>query len=142
MYVYNICIYIYIWNLKLKNKPYNIEWSILNQTPSYNPNTESCSLCQTEKIHILKSKLGETLNHRSELVSRCIHSQKFRLSNTWHCYILRTGTKMLLFKKNKNENKARIPLVTRIFMRKMSWNLEKISYWKWTKIQFGIYQTI
>ena len=72
----------FIWNLKSKNKPYNIEWSILNQTPSYNPNTESCSLCQTEKIHILKSKLGETLNHRSELVSRCIHSQKFRLSNT------------------------------------------------------------
>ena len=72
----------YIWSLKNKNMLYDIDWSIIANARSYNPNSQTCSLCQTEKVHILQADPRDILNKRNELMKRCIHSQKYRLSKT------------------------------------------------------------
>ena len=72
----------YIWSLKNKKTPYEIDWSIVANARSYNPNSQTCSLCQTEKVHILRAEARDVLNKRNELMKRCIYSQKYRLSKT------------------------------------------------------------
>ena len=48
----------HIWDLKNKTIDYNISWSIPKQTNGYNPVTESCSLCLSEKFLICLSIKG------------------------------------------------------------------------------------
>ena len=70
----------HIWNLKRKNKTYNINWSILSKASTYNPSTKQCNLCTTEKTLILLSKDIDLLNKRSELMGKCRHRAKYLLS--------------------------------------------------------------
>ena len=71
----------HIWNLKDKNVDYNITWKILKQTNSYSNTTKRCQLCLWEKYFIIMSDKSVTLNKRSELISKCRHSNKFLLKN-------------------------------------------------------------
>ena len=71
-----------IWNLKLNNQNYTIKWKILKYTSGYNKANKLCSLCTHEKLEIIKFKSkANLLNKRSELVSKCRHSNKFLLAN-------------------------------------------------------------
>ena len=38
----------YVWELKKKNRPYDIKWSILKHCPAYKAGENHCSFCSTE----------------------------------------------------------------------------------------------
>ena len=69
----------YIWTLKQKNLPYNIEWKIMGKARAYDNRTKRCNLCTLEKFFIIYHNKMATLNKRSELISTCRHKNKFLL---------------------------------------------------------------
>ena len=69
----------YIWTLKQKNLPYNIEWKIMGKARAYDNRTKRCNLCTLEKFFIIYNNKMATLNKRSELISTCRHKNKFLL---------------------------------------------------------------
>ena len=79
----------YIWDTKEKHQETpTLKWSIVKQVPSYSNITKKCLLCLHEKFEILNyPNPVEMLNKRSELISKCRHSNKFLLkifkSNDW-----------------------------------------------------------
>ena len=73
----------YVWDLKEKfNINPTLTWSIIKNVNSYSANGQSCALCLQEKFEILNypDRAG-LLNKRSELISKCRHSNKFLLAN-------------------------------------------------------------
>ena len=72
------------WNYQISNKHANTEtnlvWDILDKVRAYKPEAKRCSLCLTEKYHIIFSKLN-LLNSRNELVTKCCHENKFYLAD-------------------------------------------------------------
>ena len=72
----------HIWDLKSRNKNFDIKWSIIDRAKDFNPITRKCRLCMKEKFHILYNKSGATLNERSELFSTCRHRKRLTLEKT------------------------------------------------------------
>ena len=70
----------FIWDQNNKKLDVSLEWSIPDKDQPYLPGSRNCMLCLTTKYHILFSGLN-LLNKRSELVSKCIHENKYYLSN-------------------------------------------------------------
>ena len=70
----------YIWKLKDDGIPYTLKWNIIDRGKAFNPVTNTCRLCLLEKFHILYHPETATLNHRSELFSKCLHKQKYFLA--------------------------------------------------------------
>ena len=70
----------YIWKLKDDGIPYTLKWNIIDRGKAFNPVTNTCRLCLLEKFHILYHPETATLNHRSELFSKCLHKQKYFLT--------------------------------------------------------------
>ena len=75
----------HVWKLKNSSKDQNtnIKWSIIAKATPYNHNNGSkrCSLCLTEKLFITKAEKSNTLNKRSELISKCRHENKYYIMN-------------------------------------------------------------
>lgn len=73
----------YVWELKEKfNTVPSLKWSIIKSVKSYSANARSCALCLQEKFEILNYPDKEDLlNKRSELISKCRHTNKFLLAN-------------------------------------------------------------
>ena len=69
----------FIWNLKKKNIPYRIDWSVLGQAAPYNQVTGVCRLCLSEKYEILFFPENATLNQRSEFFTHCRHKESVLL---------------------------------------------------------------
>ena len=69
----------HIWELKRKEKQYNIKWSIAATASPYRGGSRRCDLCCTEKLLIVKADTETLLNSRSEIISKCRHMNKFRL---------------------------------------------------------------
>ena len=63
----------HVWDLKNKNKDFDIKWSVIDRAKDYNPATKKCRLCLKEKFYIIFQPDGATLNLRSELFSSCRH---------------------------------------------------------------------
>ena len=40
-----------------------------------------CSLCLAEKTEIARDTSGKMINKRNELMQKCLHKEKFKLSN-------------------------------------------------------------
>ena len=72
----------HIWDLRDENENYEIQWSIIDRAPDFNPITRKCRLCIKEKYYIIFQPEGASLNHRSELYSTCRHRTKQLLANT------------------------------------------------------------
>lgn len=72
----------HLWGLKNKNTEYNLKWTILKHANSYNNTTKRCNLCLWEKFFIINADKRKILNRRTELISKCRHSNKFLLQNT------------------------------------------------------------
>ena len=70
-----------VWDLKEKGQDFKISWKIIDRTQPYRRGSKYCNLCVTEKYHILMNKSKNLLNSRSELVSKCRHTNKFMLSS-------------------------------------------------------------
>ena len=69
----------YIWQLKEAEKPYDISWSIVARASPYRCGTRHCDWCLTEKLVIAQADPETMLNKKSELISKCRHSNKYKL---------------------------------------------------------------
>ena len=70
----------YIWKLKDQNIGYDVAFRIKERAPSYTPISEKCYLCLTEKLRIMQADQNIYLNHRSELLVKCRHRNRWLLS--------------------------------------------------------------
>ena len=69
-----------VWDLKDQGQDYNITWGIIRRGQPYRVGQSSCDLCTSEKLEILKrSSDPNSLNSRTELISKCRHKRKFIL---------------------------------------------------------------
>ena len=71
----------YIWQLKDRGEPFEINWSIIDKGSPFNPATRVCGLCNKEKYYIIFQPEGASLNLRSELFSTCRHRKQKLLCN-------------------------------------------------------------
>ena len=69
----------HIWRLRDMNVKYSIKWEIKEKAPIYKPGAKECKLCNAEKYHILMEDYKQSLNCRSELLSKCRHKSKWKL---------------------------------------------------------------
>ena len=69
----------YVWELKDRNCPFRISWSIVKRTTAYSAGSRSCNLCDSEKLCILKATKNDILNKRSGIYSQNAHSKE----NIW-----------------------------------------------------------
>ena len=68
----------YIWNVKDQNKDFHIKWSIFR----YSIASKSCNLYFLEKLVIWNFKEKDRLlNKWLDLVSKCMHENKYILMN-------------------------------------------------------------
>ena len=70
-----------IWRIKKKGGDYSIKWSKDRNYASYKPEIGRCSLCEQEKLTIALYEDNNLLNKRNEIISRCRHRFKYKLSN-------------------------------------------------------------
>ena len=59
----------------------DISWEILGINQSYNTSTKLCMLFLNEKLAIAQHKQGNILNKRTEIISKCRHSNKHNFVN-------------------------------------------------------------
>ena len=70
----------YVWELKDKNINHAVKWEIVKRSVPYRCGTRFCELCLCEKYCILISDPVLCLNKNSELLQKCRHKNKFKLS--------------------------------------------------------------
>ena len=70
----------YIWSLKDSNTPYELKWDILKPAPTYSKEARTCRLCIEEKTAIMFGDKGTLLNKRAEIMNKCKHKSKHKLS--------------------------------------------------------------
>ena len=71
----------YVWSLKDKEIPYNINWSIIEKLQKRKIGDKYCALCVAEKRHILFANSETNINKRNEFVSKCRHQNKLMLAS-------------------------------------------------------------
>ena len=71
----------FIWKLKDKNIRYSITWKVLTNAAPYRCGTKVCNLCLAEKVAIARCNHKGLLNKRTELLGKCRHRIKFKLSS-------------------------------------------------------------
>ena len=73
----------YIWELKeTSNSSPTLVWPIAKKVRPYSNISKRCLLCLHEKLQIINyPQPDESLNKRSELISKCRHANKFLLRN-------------------------------------------------------------
>ena len=71
----------HVWNLKEQEKDFSIAWRIIERARPYDNISKRCGLCLAEKLRIITSKDPPILNSGTELISKCRHANKFKLSN-------------------------------------------------------------
>ena len=68
----------HVWKLKLNNKQFSINWSILSRANSIKAGGNICNLCLEEKLQILRCCDSKSnLNKRCELFTKCVHARRF-----------------------------------------------------------------
>ena len=68
-----------LWHLKDNNEDHTITWKIKKKVPPYRGGSKTCTLCLTEKLLIITNSSRNLLNKRTEIVSKCRHSNRFLL---------------------------------------------------------------
>ena len=71
----------YVWELKDAKSDFTVKWKILKKCQSYSNISKRCQLCLWEKYFIITANKSTNLNSRSELISKCRHSNKYLLMN-------------------------------------------------------------
>ena len=66
-----------VWKLKKNGNNANVSWKIIRKCTGFNRSSMKCSLCLNEKLEILSQ--ANTINKRTELISKCRHANKFKL---------------------------------------------------------------
>jgi hypothetical protein len=70
----------HVRNLKLTNKAYTIEWSVLRRAKPIADGDAACRLCIREATAIAFAD-DKCMNKRNEVVNTCRHKRKFLLSS-------------------------------------------------------------
>ena len=70
-----------VWKIKQAGGTPVITWKILQKSRTYNPSTQRCALCTTEKLAIAEHTAKDLLNKRSEIIAKCRHQFKYQLEN-------------------------------------------------------------
>ena len=71
----------YFWNLKVQGQTPQLKWKIARQSSTANSFNGRCNLCIDEKIKMINFKdHWLLLNERNEIVFKCRHKSKFKLS--------------------------------------------------------------
>ena len=71
-----------IWTLKDENKTFIISWDIVRKAQPRKPGQKTCGLWNSEKLAIiqeLRNGNNYLLNRRSEIASKCQHTNQFQL---------------------------------------------------------------
>ena len=71
-----------IWDLKDANVEYTIRWDVVLKAQPYVGGSKRCDLCLSEKMIIARSTHPGMINSRSEILSKCRHTNNFILKNT------------------------------------------------------------
>ena len=71
----------HVWALKDNSNKFSIKWSIHRKATTYQNTTRRCNLCLAEKLAIIKADKSQSLNKRTELVSKCRHENRYYLCN-------------------------------------------------------------
>ena len=74
------CLSKYIWSLKEQDIPFEIKWTLHKQSFPYQCGSRKCDICLSEKLEILNGDPKVLLNKRSEIMNKCRHRLKFKLS--------------------------------------------------------------
>lgn len=72
----------HVWDIKKKDKQYEIEWKIIDATSELKNGQKQCRLCLKESLAILnrlKEKKNNCLNQRNEILNTCRHGRTFLL---------------------------------------------------------------
>ena len=69
-----------IWKLKDEKKNFEIKWEILKRVKPYEAGNNECRLCLMEMYIILFQPEKATLNSRTEILNKCRHKNKYKLS--------------------------------------------------------------
>ena len=94
----------FIWDLKDKNTDnVEVDWSIVEKAPPLKNGSKRYELCLTEKYHIMFQKFG-LLNQRKELLSKCLHRNKFLLCNFKDESLIVASKKRHCYKRNPPDN--------------------------------------
>ena len=70
-----------IKELEKNGTQYEIKFKLIENKNSYSPESKRCQLCTAESYYILYSNLGNLLNKKSEIISKCRHKTKFKLGS-------------------------------------------------------------
>ena len=71
----------YIWDLKDERKDFEVKWSLIDRSTSFNPITRKCRICLKEKYQIMYNGNGSSLNKRQEIFNTCRHRTQKLLVN-------------------------------------------------------------
>ena len=72
----------HVWDIKKKDKKYEIKWKIIDATSELKNGQKECRLCLKESLAILnrlKEKNNSCLNQRNEILNTCRHRRTFLL---------------------------------------------------------------
>lgn len=70
-----------VWTIKEKGGNFQVKWTKEANHRAYQPEIGRCRLCEQEKLTIALHEEKNFLNKRNEIMSRCRHRWKFKLSN-------------------------------------------------------------
>ena len=72
----------YVWDKKDEGiEIKSIKWEIIKQCHTYKAGADKCDVCLSEKLAIMNNKERNSLNKRSELMSRCAHRWRYKLAS-------------------------------------------------------------
>ena len=71
----------HVCKLKQENKNFSIKWSMIRRASPYSIGQRQCDLCAWEKTYINLANENESLNSRSELITKCMREKDFKLIN-------------------------------------------------------------
>ena len=78
----------YVWDLKNRGSNFSIKWDIVKESTPYQCGTRKCDICLSEKMFILLADPKHTINKHTELMQKCRHVNKYKLSNVGGKYSL------------------------------------------------------
>ena len=71
----------HIWDLKRRQKNFELTWRILAKAQPYSPAKKYCNLCIKEISYIMYRKDLASLNKKNEFFGFCLHRSKYILEN-------------------------------------------------------------
>ena len=60
---------------------FTLKFKLIENKPAYTPESRICQLCNSEKYHIIFSKLENLVNLKNEITGKCRHRARFKLNN-------------------------------------------------------------